>query len=404
VSIKQLAILLLISSLVACGGGGSNGGDGTSTPAPTETRSFAMGFTPFPYDYSNDPTTAAAILDNVYASLANTADLVTHHFDNGIPWSDALSDTYPYNPHIMDDWQARRNKSPAGDKVYVAITPINSDRNGLAPWRDSADDMTLPAPFATYAANADFSNSDVETAYLNYCKRVIAFFQPDYLAIGIEANLLRKNTNAATWANYVALNHYVYTELKKLYPSLPIFVSVAPAEAIQGYVGPTTEFSGTPDPAAAYADSQRNAITDVLADSDDYAISLYPYMTVFYNSPFPGDMLDTLFALSNKPIVIAETGMLAQDLTITSNGAPLTLGGSDAKQHDYLSQLLQKANDYRVQFINWFILRDYDRLCAAKGGCSDVQKLWRNTGLYDSNGNPRTGLTTWQQWLARTQQ
>jgi hypothetical protein len=392
---KWTVLFTIISCLSACGGSSSTG---TTTTAPT--RAFAMGFTPFPYDYSSDPTTAATILDNVYTKLANDADLIAHHFDNGIPWNAALTDTYPYDAHIMSDWQTRFDKTPASDAMYVAITHLNADRTGLAKLRDTADDMTLTSPFAGYAAAGDFNNPDVETAYLNYCKRVIAFFNPDYLAIGIEVNLLRKNTDAATWARYVALNHYVYTHLKALYPNLTIFVSVSPIEAIEGYVGPSAEFSGDP---AGYAASQVSAINDVLADSDDYAISLYPYMSVFYNSAIPTDMLDNLFALSSKPIVIAETGMLAKNIDITVNSTTLTFTGSDTAQNDYLSLLLQKANDYHAQFVNWFILQDYDQLCVALGGCTDTQNLWRNTGLYDSAGNSRASYTTWTQWLARSQ-
>ena len=399
-SVKIGSLLLILIFLGACGSGG--GGDSTATATPT--RSFAMGFTPFPYDYSADPTLAATILDNVYTDLANNTDMVAHHFDNGIPWTDALNDNYPYNAHIMSDWQTRRDKTPPGSKIYVAITPINSDRTGLAKLRDTADDMPLTTPFDGYASTGDFNSMDVKTAYLNYCKHVIAFFNPDYLAIGIEVNLLRKNTDATTWANYVELNHYVYTQLKALYPTLPIIVSVSPVEAIAGYVGPSAEFSSAADPAAAYAASQVSAINDVLVDSDDYAISLYPYMTVFYNSAFPNDMLDKLFALSNKPIVIAETGMLAKDITITVGSSTLTFTGSDTAQNDYLTRLLQKANDYHVQFVNWFIQEDYDQLCVAVGGCTDTQNLWRNTGLYDGTGTPRSSFTTWTQWLARPQQ
>lgn len=393
---KNWAVLLILTVLTACGGGGG----GTNNPAAgsSATRSFAMGFTPFPYDYSSNPTTATSILNTVYSKLATNADLVADHFDNGIPWNAALNDTFPYNTHIMNDWQTRRDKLPVGAKRYVAITPLNPDRNGLALLRDTADDMTLQAPFDAYASNGNFNAADVEKAYLNYCKRVIAYFNPDYLAIGIEVNLLRKNTDATTWSRYVAFNHYVYTELKKLYPTLPIFVSVSPLEAIQGYVGPTAEFNSAADPAAAYAASQLSAINDVLADSDDYAVSLYPYMSVYYNSAFPSDMLDKVFSLSNKPLVIAETGMLAQDISASG----LTFAGSDTEQNAYLSQLLEKANAYHAQFINWFILRDYDQLCVSIGGCSDAQNMWRNTGLYDASGNPRPAQATWMQWLART--
>ncbi len=54
-------------------------------PPPQATRTFYMGFTPFPYDISNEA------VDYVYDKLATDADLISHHFDDGIPWPEALS-------------------------------------------------------------------------------------------------------------------------------------------------------------------------------------------------------------------------------------------------------------------------------------------------------------------------
>ena len=68
------------------------------------------------------------------------------------------------------------------------MTPSNLARDGLALLRDSADDMPLVAPFDTYAANGDFDHVDVRTAYLNYGKRVIQYFDPDYFAISRDLN------------------------------------------------------------------------------------------------------------------------------------------------------------------------------------------------------------------------
>ena len=89
-----------------------------------------MGFTPFPYDA--DPATIGTVVDDVYTRLSTDADLVAHHFDNGIPWNDALTDAYPHNSHIMDDWSLRKAKSPAGHRVYVAVTPINPPPHSCA--------------------------------------------------------------------------------------------------------------------------------------------------------------------------------------------------------------------------------------------------------------------------------
>lgn len=396
-TLAPFALSLLLGVLLnGCGGGGSSGDD----DPPVQSRSFHMGFTPFPYNA--DPATLLAVVDDVYGKIESDADMVLHHLEEGIPWNAALADdlltpaavTFPYSNHIRTDWETRRGKTPAGHRKYIAITPINLDRNGLAPWRDTANEMALQPPFDTHAANGDFDAADVRNAYLNYCLRVIEYFEPDYLAIGIEVNLLRRNTDAATWAKYIELHEQVYTSLKLLHPDLPIFASVLPVEMLSGYVGPSAEFAGDPD---GYRNSQLAALADVLAFSDIYGISLYPFMTVYFASPFPADMFTQIFALSDKPKAIAETGMLAENLT----AAMISFEGSPGKQQDYLRSLLEAADANDLLFVNWFVLQDYDLFCIFIGGCSDGDVLWRDTGVYDGAGNTRPSHATWKSWLER---
>ena len=391
--IRLLSFLIIFLALfiVACGGGNSK----QTWHPPEPTRAFHMAMTPFPPDFNDDPGLLTQIVNEVYNKLSTNTDMVAHHFDNGIPWNDALTNTFPYNNHIMSDWQFRLDSTPSGHKKFIAITPIGPTRDAMALLRDSADDMPLVAPFDNHAASGSFNHTDVRTAYLNYCRRVIEFFSPDYIVIGIETNLLRKNTNASTWQNYVDLNQYVYNELKTSYPNLAISVSVSPLEAFEEYIGPPDEFSGDP---SGYAASQIAAMNDVMTSSDYYAIALYPYMSTLAASPIPDDLLDRLFALqSSKPIAIAETGMLAENVTVSN----IDFESDETKQAGYMSQLLNKSDEHELIFINWFIQQDYDDLCAYYGGCSDIQLLWRDTGLYDGSGNARDALLTWQNYMAR---
>ena len=90
-----IIILWAMLVIVACSGG--SGGDGDKNGGnPASTRSFHLGFTPFPYDISQDA------IDYVYARLAANADIVAHHFDEGVPWPEALAGT-AYDQNIMDD-------------------------------------------------------------------------------------------------------------------------------------------------------------------------------------------------------------------------------------------------------------------------------------------------------------
>ena len=189
------------------------------------------------------------------------------------------------------------------------------------------------------------------------------------------------------------LNQHVYTELKQFYPDLPIFVSVSPVEMILGYTTPSNEFINDPE---GFRDSQLAALSDVIASSDYYAISLYPFLTEFYNTPYPSDFFDQLFSLSAKPIAIAETGMIAESFTAFG----LDFAGSEALQNTYLSDLLANAEAYSARFVINFVLQDYDLLCVSIS-CSDFERLWQDTGFYDGAGNLRSSHDTWTSYLSR---
>lgn len=348
-------------------------------------RPYFLGFTPFPYDIGAGP------LAYSYDQITKNADLIAHHFDNGIPWNEALTDSYPYSENIMSDWQMRKDSAPAGHKVYVAVTPIDSPRSGLALYRKNSDNLPLVSPFESHGLNKAFQHSDVKTAYLNYCKRVIEYFRPDFFAFGIEVNLLRKHAGATVWSNFKEFNQFIYSSLKALYPTLPIFTSVAGVSLLLGYETPPAEFSSDPNPAAAFQNSQLAALQDVLEGSDYYALSLYPYLSSFFYTLFPDSypatMFSDLFSLSSKPIAIAETGYPGSDIKL----GEVTLVGSPTAQKAYWTQLLAQADQRRFKFLVNFMLRDYTQFCA-NAGCPAASLLWETTGLIAADGSARPSL------------
>ena len=68
----------------ACGGSSDTT---PPPPPPTESRSFELGFTPWPYDAT--PTA----VNFVYTEAATRGDFIAHHLDAGIPWEEALTGT-----------------------------------------------------------------------------------------------------------------------------------------------------------------------------------------------------------------------------------------------------------------------------------------------------------------------
>jgi hypothetical protein len=351
---------------------------GCSKDDPELTRSFNMGFTPFPYAVSQEA------VDFTYQKIAQDADMVNHHFDNGVPWVEALNDE-PFHTNITNDWTHRKNSTPPGQKVYISVAPLNIDRNGLGKYRGEAEDMPLPAPWDSY----HFSSIEVKTAYVNYCKRIIEFFKPDFFNMAIEANLLYY-VNPSLWSEFLDFHEYVYQQLKASYPDLVVFSSVTGAHMLEKF------FEGNDHV------QQRLAVRQILENSDLYALSFYPYLSNYLGNPFPENTFEELFNISDKPLAIAETGYAAQSFTINTGTGEVTVTSDPVKQHQYLEELLSAAEKHHARFVINFVLRDYDQLWQSIGAKNDLTIAWRDTGLYDEDGNTREAYTTWKGFLSRS--
>lgn len=344
------------------------------------TRSFYMGFTPFPYEVSVDAA------NYVYSKLETDADIINHHFDNGVPWNEALAGQ-PFHQHLMDDWNYRKSKTSANHKVYLSVTPINFLRNGLASYHGEADNMMLSGPWVDYP----FNHENVKVAYLNYCKRAIDFFSPQYFNMAIEANLLYVN-NPTKWSQYLELHQYIYNQLKSAYPELQVFSSISGAYLLPNF------FNGNDHV------QQRLAVLQLMEHSDIYGISFYPYLSSYLGNPYPENTFEQLFSISPKPLAIAETGYAAQTFSIDSGKGLATIESDPIKQQNYLKGLLGACRKRKALFVINFVLRDYDQLWAQIGSPTDVHVAWRDSGLYDENGSPRLALNTWKEYLSRKHQ
>lgn len=347
---------------------------GDPTPA---SRTFYLGFTPFPYEATLDA------VEFSYQKIKQDADIINHHFDNGVPWVEAETNS-AFHPNVMSDWSYRKTNTPAGHKLYLSAGPINISRNGLANYRGEADDMPLPAPWNTYK----FSDQPVKTAYLNYCKRIIDFFKPDYFNMAIEANLLYFNT-PEKWNDYLVFHEYIFTQLKAAYPSLTIFSSVTGAQMLSGAITGSDYIK------------QRDAAKQLLAFSDIYALSLYPYLSSYLGNPYPANMFTELFSISDKPLAVAETGYTAQTFSIdVQPGTSVTITSDADKQEKYIRDLLEACTERNALFVINFVVRDYDQLWQAIGSPTDFVIAWKDTGLYDENGTTRKAFDVWKSYLA----
>lgn len=347
----------------------------SQTDTSEETRHFYLGFTPFPYEVSMEA------VRYVYDRITENADLIVHHFDNGVPWNEALKGE-PYADEILSDWNLRLSLTPPDHRMLLTVTPINFLRTGLANYRGEREDMPLQPPFDGYS----FDHPDVIRAFTQYCEDIIAYFEPDYFLMGIEVNLLMKE-RPDLWDAYMVLQREAYTTLKANHPELPIMVSLTGFDLLRGY----TE---------ADSANQARALSDITQYTDIVALSLYPYMTSYMTNAIPTDAFEQLDALIDKPLAVSETGYPAQPFKV-SVGGNVQFNGTPELQAEWISLVLESAQRYEFSFVVVFVVRDYDTIWEMLGAVEDITIAWRDTGMYDEAGTARPALDIWRQWLAR---
>lgn len=214
-------------------------------PKLTGTRHFRMGFTGFPHDFSLPAVSEAREFSR------ENADIIAHHIE-GVPWAEALEDR-PFSKEMTDEWKGKKAATPPGGKVYLAVSP---GRGGL---KVAEKGLPLPPELKGKA----YDDPLVKRAFLDYCRRGIDFFRPDYLAIGIEVNEIHA-AGTDKWRAYVELHDYVYGELKKEHENLPVFASFT--------------LHGVLNVRGKARDEMLAAYQQIMPHNDVVAVSFYPFI------------------------------------------------------------------------------------------------------------------------------
>jgi len=334
------------------------------------------GFTPFPYD---DTLTA---LKRTHDFIVPNSTLYALHFDDGIPWREALADA-PFPDRIRREWNDMAKAIPKGHIVYLAFAPLDTDRKSLAPATGNEKRLPLPAELR----DAPLDDPKVKRAYLNYARRAVRLFHPYYLNLGIEAGeVLSRDFDR--WPRFVGLYDYVRAALKREYPRMQIGISFGLGDL--------------------RADREAKAAR-VLIDKCDYVgLSFYPYASAFeevFGAPPYGNGPDSwrkplawVRAYTSKPIAICETGYSTQTVDIPQFG--LHMPGGPEMQTAYVRDLFEISGRDHYAFVIWFLAVDYDRLYAKMPPGSDAMKLWRNIGLIDGELRAKPAWEIWQAGVA----
>jgi hypothetical protein len=342
-----------------------------------DTRTFYMGTTPWPADFT------VAEVDTAYRFINNHCDIVSHHFDDGIPYEEAFYNR-PMPANFVQDVSTRKTKTAPGKKIFLSIS-------ALALNRTSRPDYYTNAPatdsIKNYWRQLPFNDSKIVTAYVNYVSWLIDQLQPVYVNYGVESNA--SGWNPAAFQLYKNFLSQVFTRLKIRYPSIPFFISFIVDESTEGF----------------------NYASQLISYTDFIGLSAYPYVTVSSSAGgntdpqlFPANYFEKFANLdANKPLAFAETGYIAENLVISSFN--LNKQGNAGWQKDYLEMVLKFCNDKKAKLFIWFCSKDYDagniRL-RSLNLYQDLFGLWEDTGLKDENGNERPSYKSWLQWMQKS--
>jgi hypothetical protein len=333
------------------------------------TRSFLMGFTRWPADLTREGVSVAETYANAHS------DIVSVTLIGGIPWAEAL-DNKPYPQDVQENLKYRPT---AGKKLFLSISPLDKDRRGLAAYWGEAENQPLPAPWNREALNSP----RVKRAYLNFVLRAVDSMRPDFLAIGVESNILLSR-NPEKWRQYKELHSETYRAVKKSHKTLPVFFTTD----VIHYKRLVRDAKGS---------EQEKEVMDLMRFSDLFAMTVYPHMSLEVPRPVPANFLD--FATRFKrPVAVAESGMSSQDVDMRSYST--LLRGSDADQYQFTELLLKTAARDYYEFVINFASTDSERLVSRlQPPLDDLARIWAYTGMQTSDKRPKPASAVWDGYL-----
>lgn len=348
--------------------------------AQAPTRPFRMGFTPF--SVSSD----AASWQRAFDVIRDHGDLVALFLQDGIPWDEAEAGLpvteFPEGIRGFYEFQLQMINGAAPNHArYVAINPVSPDYRQLAANWSRVTNEPLLYPWNTY----DFDHPRVKNAFLNYTRAVVNFFQPTYLNIGIETNILLAR-NYEHWPAYLELHRHLYTSLKQEFPSLPVMVSVQ----YEHLLGLHSDSSSLEERLAdSYPGVLKAETAKLLQFSDILALSTYPYMV--QHNAITEDYFTAgadLAASKGIGLAIDQTGYSSVPLEILGTHLP----GSEEAQMQYVNFILWDAQRRGMQFVVNFIGTDY----GTRYGTDPVSMAWAYTGLFREDNTAKPALTLWE--------
>ncbi len=324
-----------------------------------------MGFTQWPADLTDEGVAVA----REYAQAHG--DIVAVMFISGVPWPEAFEGK-AFSKDVQEQMSYR---PPAGKKLFLSISPLDKNRRELAPYWGDTESQPLPRPWDKEPLNSP----RVKRAYLNFILRAVDAMRPDYLAIGVESNVMLSR-HQAKWRQLKELHRETYLAVKKAHKSLPVFFTTE----VLHYKRLTPDSKGT---------NQEKEVAEMMRSSDLFAMSLYPHMSHEVPKTLPADFLQ-FAARFKKGIAVSESGMTSRNVELRSYNR--ILYGSEAEQMQFTEWLLKTAARSNYEFVINFATTDSDRLVARlRPPLDDLARIYAYLGMQTSDRRPKPASAVW---------
>jgi len=251
---------------------------------------------------------------------------------------------------------------------------------------------------------------------MKYAMRMLDYFQPDYLIIGIEVSAALVQ-DQQRYEKYFEMHQWLYEALKAnpAYTQIPIMISVSSTSYMVDEFGVAYKYD---EQEPGVRDAQIDALRRMLPYTDIVGLSHYPhfgkYSAYTMSAMLYDELLDLLVRLGagDKPIAITEGGYTADPYDILDG---FVYTGTAEKQERHYRLLFRELARHPnpVEFIVNFEIRDGDlgwqRQVDAigedtgTGSANFVEFLqfFRDIGIYDGDGNLRPSGERWLEELAR---
>ena len=314
-----------------------------------------------------------------------------HQNENDDPYSDILSDlsittrsfqmgTAGFIPkHYPDsadeDWRDFLEYTPSsyGEIFGVPLDPGDSVNEDGITWQAQLafEQVKEVEPYVALVTSFEEGPFTVERGeeLKQMAMAVIAEYQPKYLSLGIESNLLYL-FQQDSFELYVQFARETYDEIKAVSPNTQV-INNFQLEHMKGKISLTNQ------------EIEANwQILDLFEGKMDLiSFTVYPFLEYQNVDEIPSDYLAEIRDHTSLPIIITETAWPSED---TVSGVT----GSYQAQIDYIIELVQQAHALKVKGLVWVFPHDF--VFDVAGG------IFNYISLLDNDGNPKPGFEYWE--------